>query len=138
MSQLSIVLAKKYITHEFPAQVEKYFLSTLTPEKFTENLADHYLYYVAISSQQLAGFIGIKNHSHLFHLFVAENMQRQGIATRLWELTKQNALEVGKIHQFSVNASVYAEPLYKKLGFKPKSAPIEKNGIITIPMTYQL
>jgi GNAT superfamily N-acetyltransferase len=45
-------------------------------------------------SIRLCGVLGMKNQQHLYHLFVAVSMQRQGIARQLWQLAKAHYFAV--------------------------------------------
>ena len=47
--------------------------------------SERYRYFVAYSDSQLAGFIAIRDGSHLFHLFVDRAYQRQGLGRLLWQ-----------------------------------------------------
>lgn len=62
------------------------FLDSVSVEAEREYLAStRYRYLLAYSGSRLAGFIAIRDGSHLFHLFIEPSYQRQGIARRLWE-----------------------------------------------------
>jgi len=65
---------------------------------------------------------------HIYHLFVAEKHQNTGVARQL--LLAAQGLARG----FSVNSSVFARGFYEKMGFVAESDPLERNGILTIPM----
>jgi len=62
------------------------YLASVSVQAEREYLASgRYRYLLAYSDSQLAGFIAIRDGSHLFHLFVERSHQLQGIARRLWE-----------------------------------------------------
>src|SRR6476469_1358520 len=62
------------------------YLASVSVRAEREYLAsERYRYLLAYSNSQLAGFIAIRDGSHLFHLFVDRSHQRLGIARRLWE-----------------------------------------------------
>ena len=134
MSSLARLLSKKYITGDFSAEAAKLFLDSLTPETLINNMATDISYLVAEKEGTVIGFVGIKDFYHLFHLFVAEAFQRQGIARKLWQAVMTECLLSGNDGEFTVNSSLYAQPLYEKLGFVAESGPQEKNKILTIPM----
>ena len=61
------------------------YLASVSVQAERDYLAsERYRYLLAYSDSQLAGFIAIRDASHLFHLFVARSHQRQGIARCLW------------------------------------------------------
>ena len=86
---------------------------------------------VAEVDGKLAGFIAIRPPSHLFHLFVAQAFQRQGIARALWEHARGDAT------RFTVNSSPYAIPAYIAMGFQCDGPLACHNGVTFQPMTYQ-
>jgi len=61
------------------------YLASVSVEAEREYLAsERYQYLLAYSNSRLAGFIAIRDGSHLFHLFVERSHQGQGVARRLW------------------------------------------------------
>jgi GNAT superfamily N-acetyltransferase len=91
-----------------------------------------YTFLVACPGSELAGVIALRDHSHLFHLFVAPEHQRCGIATRLWELAR--AAAPGKIAVFTVNSTLSALPVYERFGFVRTGPVTEAHGIRFVPM----
>ena len=90
---------------------------------------------VAVIDEQIAGFIAVRPPSHLFHLFVAQQWQRRGVARALWEHVLEHA--GAGIDTFTVNASPYAVPAYLALGFAC-SAPLACHmGVSFQPMIYR-
>ena len=67
------------------AGAEEYLASVSVQAERKYLASERYRYLLAYSGSQLAGFIAIRDGSHLFHLFVERSRQRQGIARRLWE-----------------------------------------------------
>ena len=73
------------------------------------------------------------NDRHLYHLFVHSSYHRRGIARRLWERARA---EIGAAEiRFTVNASLYAVPLYESLGFRASGTETRKDGVIFLPMS---
>lgn len=81
----------------------------------------------------LAGVAGMRDGSHLYHLFVAERFHGRGIGARLWEVAKREAQEAGA-DGFTVNASLYAVPIYQRFGFVPTGEQVVKDGLVSLPM----
>ncbi len=96
-----------------------------------------YMFIVACHGPDLAGVIALRDRSHLFHLFVAPEHQRCGIATRLWELARAAALAKGKIAVFTVNSTLSALPVYERFGFLRTGPVTEAHGIRFVPMRLQ-
>ena len=82
----------------------------------------------------IVGIVGIKDNKHLYQLFVDEDYQRQGIARKLWQFAMQKCLDSGNSGEFTVNSLLYAKAIYEKLGFVAQSGPVERKGVVEIPM----
>src|SRR6476646_11052867 len=96
------------------------YLASVSVQAEREYLAsERYRYLLAYSDSQLAGFIAIRDGSHLFHLFVERTHQRQGIARRLWERALRELCAPGSDGAFTVNSSLSAVPVYQAFGFVP-------------------
>ena len=100
--------------------------------------SDRYRYTVALEADgALAGFIALRDGRHLFHLFVAPAWQRQGLATRLWQHGRAQALASPGLPQpavFTLNASLPAVGFYQRLGFMAEGDAVIANGIRFQPM----
>ncbi len=110
------------------------FFDSVSAAALARLLADpRYLYVVAMQGDTLAGFAGLRDRSHLFHLFVAPGFQRRGLATRLWQALR-GGFDDGAV-RFSVNSSPLARPFYERLGFVADGPCVEMNGLAFVPMT---
>ena len=111
------------------------YIASVSVQAEREYLAsERYGYLLAYSDSQLAGFIAIRDGSHLFHLFVERSCQRQGIARRLWERALEELCAPNSDGGFTVNSSVSAVPVYQAFGFVP-SGPMQRvHGISFLPM----
>src|SRR5438874_197303 len=90
------------------------YLASVSVQAEREYLAsERYRYLLAYSGSQLAGFITIRDGSHLFHLFVERSHQRQGIARRLWERAVRELCVSSSDGGFTVNSSFSAVPVYQ-------------------------
>ena len=134
ISKLVWRLSAEYIVEEFSQQGKATLFESMTPAAIRKYIQSGYRYHVAEVKKQLVGVVAVKDNSHLYHLFVAQDYQRQGIASSLWHLAKQVCLEHGNPGEFTVNSSTYAQDVYKSLGFVAQSGPQDKNGVIFIPM----
>jgi len=110
------------------------YLASVSVQSEREYLAsERYRYLLAYSDSQLAGFIAIRDGSHLFHLFVERSHQRQGIARRLWERAF-GELCAPSSDGFTVNSSLSAVPVYEAFGFVPAASIQSMHGISFLPM----
>lgn len=117
MAALLRSLALEFIVHESTPLGAATFLAENDENGIRSYLARGYVCHVALDGDRLAGFIAIRDNSHLFHLFVGTAWQRQGLARRLWHAARAAAIARGGDGNFTVNASNYAVPAYERLGF---------------------
>ncbi|MBQ5949903.1 GNAT family N-acetyltransferase [Massilia sp. ST3] len=136
VSALLRELAKEYIVHESPPEGASTFLAENDEMGVRGFLARGHVYHVALVDGQLAGFVAVRDRSHLFHLFVGKRWHRRGIARRLWEVARDAALAEGGEGAFTVNSSNYAVPVYEAFGFV-RVAPTQcAKGLYFNPMRY--
>ena len=134
ISKLVWQLSTEFITNEFTPEGRETLFNSMTPVAITKFIQSGYRYHLAEVKSQLIGVVGVRDNSHLYHLFVAESYQRQGVATGLWQLAMQACLDEGNPGEFTVNSSNYAQKVYETLGFVAQSGSQDKNGVIFIPM----
>lgn len=96
--------------------------------------SDRFHYLIAEVDGSLAGFIAVRDRTHLFHLFVEAKFQRQGLAGELWSRAHAAACQTGPARAFTVNATPQAAPVYQRFGFEQCSPLVETHGIAFIPM----
>jgi GNAT superfamily N-acetyltransferase len=111
------------------------YIASVSVQAEREYLAsERYRYFLAYADSQLAGFIAIRDGSHLFHLFVERAYQRQGIARRLWQRALEELCVPGSDSGFTVNSSLSAVPVYQAFGFVPAGSIQSIHGISFLPM----
>ena len=116
------------------AGAEQYLASVTVEAERNYLLSDRYLYTVAIDEVELAGFIAIRDSSHVFHLFVSKPYQGHGLARKLWTLAAEPGEKAAAPPRYTVNSSLNAVPVYKALGFVPTSGIAHVHGISFLPM----
>jgi len=108
-----------------------WFANTLTKTAFVERFESSEYYNVVYEVDgNIAGYLSFKSHSHLYHLFVSEDYQRQGIAKQLWE----NATSVYPSDCYTLRSSLFAVPIYQAFGFRAVGEAGSKDGISYQPM----
>jgi GNAT superfamily N-acetyltransferase len=111
------------------------FLKTIQPSSIADYIkSDQFSYFTAFIGNDLAGVVAIRDNEHLFHLFVAPQFQRQGIAKKLWLFAKDVAITAANTVGFTVNSTEFAIPVYEKFGFKVAGQRVETEGIAFVPM----
>ena len=91
-------------------------------------------YIVGFIDCKLAGVAALRDNKHIYHLVVHTTFHRQGVANKLWQRLKSDALAAGNPGEFTVNSSLYAVPVYLRFGFVPTDDQQMKNGIQFQPM----
>ncbi|BBB60840.1 N-acetyltransferase GCN5 [Undibacterium sp. KW1] len=111
------------------------FLQSVSESAELSYLSDsRYHYILALHGETLAGFIAMRDLSHLFHLFVHPSYQGQKLASKLWQRARQYAVTQGHTGNFTVNSSLKAVPIYERFGFLAKGEIVEMHGIAFLPM----
>jgi len=114
---------------------EQYLASVSGQAELGYLQSKRYTYIVAEDEESLLGFIAIRDFSHVFHLFVARQHQRAGIARILWHEAKSQALMApAPPTQFTVNSSLLAVPVYQSFGFEAAGEVVSAHGISFLPM----
>ena len=129
--------AEEFILHESTPEGAAAFLADQDEAALRSRVASGYVYHVALVDGELAGFIGVRERSHVYGLYVDKRWQRRGIARALWETARAAAFDGAPDHPgvFTVNASNYALPSYLALGFEP-TAPMQVASVRYNPMRF--
>jgi len=131
-------LALEFIVHESPPEGAATFLRENDEQGLRGFVEKGHVYHVAVIDGELAGFIAVRDRSHLFHMFVGKRWQRRGLARRLWDVARRDAIALGNPGFFTVNASNYALPVYEAWGFV-RTAPTQfVKGLYFNPMRLEL
>lgn len=121
------------------SEVAPWFLDSVTPSAMAGYINDPgFNYLAAYAGPVLAGVVAVRDTVHVYHLFVAPEFHRQGIAAKLWQRAKNDAIAAGNQTGFSVRSSEYAVPVYERFGFRVVGERAEKDGIAYVPMELKL
>ena len=135
ISELILPLAKKYVCPTCDASVHDILLNSMSEENVEKYLSTNYTYVVAVTANgEMVGVAGVRDNSHLYHLFVDDNFQGNGLSRQLWEAVKEEAIKNGNSGIFTVNSAVNAENVYLRFGFKRTEGIRNRQGMIDIPM----
>jgi ribosomal protein S18 acetylase RimI-like enzyme len=136
VARLLKALATDFIVHESTPEGAATFLRENNEEAIRRYIGIGHVYHVAESDGEIAGFISVRDQSHLFHMFVGVKWQGQGVARKLWGVARQAAIEAGGSGSITVNASNYAVPVYEAMGFV-RTAPMQcMKGLYFNPMEF--
>lgn len=138
LARLLRVLAEEFIVHESTPEGAATFLRENDEGAIRAHIERGMVYHVARAGAELAGFIAMRERSHLFHLFVDRRWQRQGVARKLWTAAQARSLAGGPLAAFTVNSSNHAVPVYEAFGFV-RTAPMQcLKGLYFNPMALSL
>jgi len=111
------------------------FLQGITPEAIRGCIASSAFVYLKLQrGGRLAGVVALRDGRHLYHLFVAPECQRSGLARALWERILAVAEARHGPPPMTVNSTPGAVPVYERFGFRASGPRVEKNGIAFVPM----
>ena len=127
-------LTDEFIAHESAPDCAAAFKRQHNENGIRGFVAAGMVYHVAELSGALAGFIGLRDNTHVFHMFVDKAHHRKGIARALWQVARGAAIQAGNAGLFTVNSSNYALPAYQSMGFERTDAMQFKDGMYYNPM----
>jgi ribosomal protein S18 acetylase RimI-like enzyme len=127
-------LAHEYILHEFAPEARAQFLSKNNADSIRGLVEKGFRYHVATVKNRIVGFVGTRDNSHLYHLFVANEFQRQGLGRRLWNTARSECVAAGNTGTFTVNSSNNSIPVYERFGFVRSGPAQNMSGVIYNPM----
>lgn len=136
ISALVTASSQAFIVGEFSSEGRAHFLADHTESEIRQRLEGDFRFHLAERGGEPAGVAAIRSNTHLYYLFVAEPFQRQGLARRLWERARDEALAAGNPGSFTVNASNHAVAAYERLEFRRAGPTQERNGVLYNPMQY--
>ena len=134
ISDLIRPLAETYIAHEFPPEGAANLLASMEPGAIEGYMTSGFKYHLAEENGAVIGVVGVRDNSHLYHLFVADEFRGRGIARELWRVARDGCREAGNVGDFTVNSSRFAVEMYRKFGFAETGPPETKNGVTSVPM----
>lgn len=120
---------QKYEAVNYPEEGKQLFYQAIHDPGYLSTLKA----YGAFEGKELVGIIATREAGkHVALFFVDGNYHGQGIGRRLWnELMAENDSK-----EITVHSSIYAQEVYKKLGFEQTGEMQEEDGMQFIPMTY--
>jgi GNAT superfamily N-acetyltransferase len=137
MSELVEKLVRRYVLKDCTVEGRRTMLESVTPEALVQRMNEGYQYHVAASGRDVFGVVGMRDASHLYHLFVSDAVKGTGLGRRLWEAARDEICMHGTAPPiFTVNSSLYAVGFYRALGFLPSGPEEERGGVRFQPMRY--
>lgn len=136
ISDLLCAVALQFIVDEFHGMGRARYLQQLAPKALAKRLADkEFRFVVAEDGDAMVGVAALQGNWHLYHLVVARDYQRGGLARRLWQLLRDEVLSADPPRSFKANVPRYAIGAYTRLGFKADGVMRDEKGVRFLPMT---
>lgn len=127
-------LAPAFLIHADGTGAEEFWASVAEPVQAARLASTDYHVIVAEEQGSIVGLIGLRQLSHVFHMFVANTHQGRGLSRQLWERARAHAHAAGHRGDFTVNASLSALPVYQRFGFQPVGEVTRQHGVQFVPM----
>lgn len=111
----------------------EWFKESVTPPQIANHLSsDQMTWLVAEEEQSLVGVLAVSDRSHVKYFFVHPARQKMGIGKQLWQFASNNGVLGSSL---TVRSSLFAVPVYERLGFKLIEPPKIFNGLHYQAMT---
>lgn len=121
----------EYEAVKYPESGKQAFWDAIHSEEYLDMLSA----YGAFENKELTGIIATRNEgSHIALFFVKGIHHGKGIGRKLWNAV----LEENISDTITVHSSLYAVPIYEKLGFVKTYGVQEADGIQYVPMEYNM
>lgn len=128
ISALILSFQAQLTLHPDGRGAEQFFASVSEESERGYIESGRYEYLLAEEDNDLAGFVAIRDKTHLFHLFVASHFQRTGLARELWNRVRKPAV------RYTLHSSINAVPAYERFGFVVAGKQQQVHGIVFQPM----
>jgi len=126
---------KEFVAPDYVERGVTEFMNYITPQAMRERLAAKRSLFIAKTGGVVVGVLEMKDPEHISLLFVDASYQRRGIAGLLFRFALENYVKAqGTQDKITVNSSLYAVEIYKRLGFIQLDDEREINGIRFVPM----
>ena len=134
ISHLLIAVSERYVLPDLSETGAQHFLGELKVETIREKLRSGFVFHVAEADGTLAGVAAMSSTTHLYFLFVDTPFQRRGLARRLLFEATADWRAADTTEPLKVNASRFAVPAYRRLGFEPAGEREVRHGVAYYPM----
>ncbi|KDM92834.1 GNAT family N-acetyltransferase [Photobacterium galatheae] len=139
ISELIQLSLRQHVLPTIAPQAHEMLLNSMSAQSIAKYLNQGYRYHVAESAAgDIIGVIGMKENSHLYHLFVHDDHHGKGLSRQLWETAKEVCIQHGNPGQFTVNSALNAERVYLAFGFQRIDGIRHREGMVDVPMMLHL
>lgn len=127
----------QFVGKDFPPEGVQEFYRYSDADAMRNRVREGGTVLLAVKSATILGMLEIRDSAHVAELFVEE--RGRGLASQLLERARQLCLERsdGPV-TMTVHSSLYAVPVYERLGFEAQGEARTQNGITYVPMAMRL
>lgn len=130
LSEITMAAAEELKYIDFNDEGWERFSNINTPDEFRKRLTDTaFSIFCCMESDRILGFISIKDNEKIDQLFILPEAQKRRIATQLWQIAKERAIQQGATGNFWVRSSSIAVAVYQRFGFFAEGERETFNGI---------
>ncbi|MCL2699627.1 MAG: GNAT family N-acetyltransferase [Defluviitaleaceae bacterium] len=131
----------EFVAVDYPEQGRitfENYLKTKHDELSSDLKSGHKKMWAYYQNGEINGVVAIRDISHIALMFVDKRHHKKGIARRMFNFILEEIKQNKDVTQITVSSSPYAVEFYERLGFIKTDGQQEKNGMIYIPMKYQI
>jgi GNAT superfamily N-acetyltransferase len=129
LAELACRIFLAYVAGSYRPRGTRRFLRRNTARGIRARLRKGQIVLVAASRGVVLGVIAVRSGNHVSLLFVEPAVHRQGVGRRLFsEALARMRTRQPDLDCVTVNASDFAIPFYRALGFEPASAAVDRKG----------
>lgn len=137
ISALTLTLTQRWIAPDCTREGAGLLLASMETQPTLARIQSGYRYLVAEQGTVLRGVAALQLPHHLYHLFVADAAQHQGLARRLWNALRDADHHATQPAEYTVNAACHAVAAYRRLGFVVEGPEQVAQGIPSTPMRWR-
>jgi putative acetyltransferase len=128
----------RHVAPDWESHAAVAFLASVSADSLAPRIERAAFAGVAEIGADIVGFILIEKPDAMDMLFVAPDLVGSGIGRTLWDAARIR-LEAAypEARTIELNASPYAEPAYRAMGFHPISARFSHGGCVATRMAYR-
>ncbi|MFC3549751.1 GNAT family N-acetyltransferase [Lysobacter cavernae] len=137
ISALTLALTRRWIAPDCTQEGAGLLLASMGTQPTLARIQSGYRYLVAEQGTVLLGVAALQLPHHLYHLFVADAAQHQGLARRLWDALRDTDHHAMQPAGYTVNAARHSIAAYRRLGFVAEGPEQATQGIPSTPMRWR-
>ena len=139
VSKLITEVFDRFVAPDLEPEGIDEFLGHASAAAMQVHLLNGHFILVAEVDGELVGVANVREHRHLCLFFVKTALHGKGVGKRLLQAALDRCLlKHPDLPCLTVNSSLWAVPVYKKLGFVQAEEEQLKNGIRFVPMRKDL